>query len=393
MGVCGSNAKESQVHKEWIEYKGPNLDTALDVVPEFGGSPVQLVDATHLLRTAGYKKGDGKWVKRSPLSIIRFRQELPAEAFMSLSTLRKSSSFRGALRIMAVSYPWLQPDHPDPRGDSLGLLAYALASMMNDWNMRSDVMAVFLDFMSLHQRPPGGSRTPGENSLFDQGLKSLNEIYGHPYVWVFKISVLPPGYPDGFVFQGNSTPNKAAYYGRGWCYCESAVASLAKLGWLTLDLGKVGDRDARGFERDFDAFIEGCAASRPAPLVPEEFEAELQEKSFTSKKADFHKVAKIYKGAFQKCFGESTRLDYSGLGWGDAEVEALARVLAGGAVPSLEELLLDSNQIGTGGFEALAPAVRAGAVPRLRMVGLQDNPGDPRGLREAVFEQTPDADC
>ena len=80
---------------------------------------MRLLDARFLVELAELLKATGAQLPR--------RQELPDDAFISLSQLRcMTQSGFGSLRILVVSWPWLQPDHPDPRGDHLSLIAKAM---------------------------------------------------------------------------------------------------------------------------------------------------------------------------------------------------------------------------------------------------------------------------
>ena len=40
--------------------------------------------------------------------------------------------------------------------------------------------------------------------------------YSHPKILTLKLTTLPPGYPDGFDFPLDITPNTASYFDRGW---------------------------------------------------------------------------------------------------------------------------------------------------------------------------------
>ena len=108
MGCAGSKSKSAA----WRELRGDELEQSLTVLPDLGDAPIRLVDARYVVRLA--KKGG-----RLPR-----RQELPAKAILSLEQVKsmgrfKSTLFSSSLRIIAVSHPWLQPDHPDPRGENL----------------------------------------------------------------------------------------------------------------------------------------------------------------------------------------------------------------------------------------------------------------------------------
>ena len=192
--------------------------------------------------------------------------------------------------------------------------------------------------------------------------------YAHPKLLTLKLTELPPGYPNGFTFPEGMTPNTADYFGRGWCFCESSVSSMRKDYDYVLDLAK-----HTGTTTDLDDVIMECAAARPAPLTPAEFEIALGSKAFTSKKADEKMVAQLYADTFKEEMGEAEKLDYSNLQWGDEEVAALCKVLVSGAVPKLVDLLLTNNKIGDVGCAALAEAVGSGAVPKLEILDLSGN--------------------
>ena len=99
----------------WREKNGAALESALEADPEHGDSPVKLVDARY---TVELSKRGGK--------ILR-RQDLPKEAFIDLDTLKRLPFGKGlCLRVIAVSHPWQQPDHPDPKEVNLTLLAKVL---------------------------------------------------------------------------------------------------------------------------------------------------------------------------------------------------------------------------------------------------------------------------
>ena len=192
--------------------------------------------------------------------------------------------------------------------------------------------------------------------------------YAHPKLLTLKLTELPPGYPNGFTFPEGMTPNTADYFGRGWCFCESSVSSMRKDFDYVLDLAK-----HTGTKTSLGAVIKECAAARPAPLTPAEFEIALGSKAFTSKKADEKMVAQLYADTFKEEMGEAEVLDYRSLQWGDEEVAALCKVLVSGAVPKLRKLRLFDNKIGDVGCAALAEAVGSGAVPKLEYLGLHGN--------------------
>lgn len=292
--------------------------------------------------------------------------------------------YGGSLRVMCVSYPWLQPDHPDPLGGTLRSLSRVLASFVTRTHDEG-TYGVFLDFCSLPQKDAEGVRSPSELTLFQRGLGRLDQLYSHPKTFILKATVLPEGYPEGFTFPPGASPNQAAYYERGWCFCESSMGNLVKESCMALDLGNLAACDWHSA----GSVTHTCRAGRPPPLHPDEFTRQLGDKSFTSKNADLKMVAALYRRAFETRVAEAEQLVYSGLGWGDDEVKVLCRALV--AASSCRLLLLDGNAIGNEGVLALVTCLRSGAAQRLAKIVLTTNAAwgaaavqDLRGAREGL---------
>ena len=210
--------------------------------------------------------------------------------------------------------------------------------------------------------PNGEERSEAEAELFKRALADMMAWYAHPKLLTLKLTQLPPDYPAGFAFPAGMTPNTAGYFERGWCFCESSVSNMRKDYDYVLDLGKLAPET-----KDLEALVKACAAKREPPLLPADFRAALAEKAFTSKKADEETVAGLYEATFRKEMGAAMGLSYADLQWGDAEVVQLCKVLAGGVLGKLEQLLLAGNQIGDEGARALAEVLDGGALPKLEV--------------------------
>ena len=107
----------------WRDFGGDELEQSLTVLPECAEAPIRLIDARYLVE-------QGKKGRR----LLR-RQDLPAGAFLSLDQIKtlgwfKSTALSRSLRIVTVSHPWLQPDHPDPKEVNLQLLAKVMKLML-----------------------------------------------------------------------------------------------------------------------------------------------------------------------------------------------------------------------------------------------------------------------
>jgi len=117
--------------------------------------------------------------------------------------------------VRARHSPWQQPDHPDPKAINLKLLARVLEIFVAKGNA---TYGCFYDFGSIFQKGPNGEeRTPIEATLFSRALTNMMDWYAHLKLLTFKLTKLPEGYPDGFVFPPGVTPNVAGYFNRGWC--------------------------------------------------------------------------------------------------------------------------------------------------------------------------------
>ena len=161
--------------------------------------------------------------------------------------------------------------------------------------------------------------------LFREGLRASNVWYGHESTVCWMQTELPPDiHFDAHIAQ--------TYDESGWCFVEAAISAGLKVGKRRLDLAKRTDRAmefAYGGEWNPDYMLEGvCAAARPPPLLPDEVRRRLEhEKKFTNGKADVDVVDGLYRAFFDGAAGSATQLDFSGLDWGEAEVQQLKEVL------------------------------------------------------------------
>jgi hypothetical protein len=280
--------------------------------------------------------------------------------------------------------------------------------------------AVFIDFASLHQKGPGGeARTATEATLFGRALGSLSEWHarrhiirictGGHFVPFHRTSELSPS-PLAQVLSPEHDGPQIDHVTRGlsrgvqlptghcpehrrllwarlgscfhptaaripdhspqsltsadWlmptarqCFTESAVASLAKDGNDSLDLGKLqDDEDADGLCVDTLRLWDTCKVQRSPPLTTTEFARQLEQKSFTSKKSDLPTVVRLYEQAYASRLAEVMSFSFDGLEWGDGEAKQLAAVIATGALPKLSYLSLRGNHISPEGWTAIADA-------------------------------------
>ena len=120
--------------EKWRENDGTAFDSALQVDPEHGVSPVKLIDMRFII-ALGELGG----------TMVR-RQDLPKEAFIDLDTLKRLDGGYGSLPIISISHPWQQPDHPDPKEVNLQLLAKVMKLMLEYYKQAGiGTFAVFFE--------------------------------------------------------------------------------------------------------------------------------------------------------------------------------------------------------------------------------------------------------
>jgi len=332
---------------------------------EWGGGDLEpgLVSGAYVLI-------DAQWIVDCAANggVLVHRQALPKEAFISLADLIEASGEYG-LKVIALSYPWLSKEHPDPEGANLRRVAQALKAILNDTQPRAHYpnglrFGVFWDYLSLYQHPSpanGIMRTETEQALFKEGLGCLSAIYGHHNTKVLQLTTFPAGYVKESLPEGTNT---SEYLDRGWCYAEQSLSGLVKYGTCLLNLGLMTDEADSTW-----ALIEQCTAGniRRPPLLPPQFAVELEKKMFTNGKADRPVVNRVYETAFKVQFDTVQGLYYNELGWGDAELAQLSTVIEGTPTSRLEKLWLQGNQIGDEGAKALAAALSKKPALLLRL--------------------------
>ena len=338
---------------DWSRFGGDEIEAALR------GGAIALLDGAWVVRCAARAGGR-----------IQRRQDLPDEAFLSLDAIKAAGIVRDALPVAVVSYPWLHPEHPDPRGDTLRLLARVLeAFITHEKEGKQQPWALFWDFASLHQHSEGGRRTDAEENLFKQGLSSLNHLYAHQYTTVLRVTRTPPGWPKEYDLPQDAST--ASYDNRGWCFTETCWSSLTKSASKSLDLGNLV-----GNELNKKAILAACRShgGRRPPLLPRQFEAAVSAKKFTNGKEDCDIVCRLYREAFKDQFTKVGVLNYHSLGWGDGELWQLAVVLGELRMARLKKLCLDGNSIGDLGVRALAAeALGRGGLPLLETLKIDRN--------------------
>lgn len=276
-------------------------------------------------------------------------QALPDVAFFSYDELRE----RGVPSILAISHMWLSPQHPDPFGDTLFLIAKYFSKAMSTENPKesrsdSDGLPVFWDYASLYQKP----RSEEQDTLFRQGLKALGSLYSCKDTRVISIADFPDRTPR--------IPSLPGYEERGWCFTEMCWANLT----------------AEDFRRPPERLTYSTkplrSTSTVAPLVPDRFAQRLGECHFTNEKTDRERVIDLHKHHLRRFYEKTTKLDWTGRGWDEARLQDAMEVIANGYTPHLKELMLGGNRdITHVGCNLIAQAIALGT--RLEKLSLACN--------------------
>jgi hypothetical protein len=296
-------------------------------LPDLGSLNAALADgSTALLR--------GDFIERlaeegQPLG---HRAELPPEAFYEgpIWLERKFSVeqcmhgeggaacvYEGVL-IVAVTYAWQTPNHPDPHGEQLRDVARFLRWLRQAKNHgyyggRGKLIAVFWDWASLYQDKPAGSRSEEQTRLFDAALHNLNLWYCHPLTLTLMNRRVPL-----IAGQDDLQPS---YDERGWPAFERTVSEFVKgecgvvdLQSLLSTLADEGGNSVR--TKGFYLMASACGArarSKP-PLSPDAMSNRLVSSHF-SDSTDVYFVQKYYRRTFEVVLGKARELYFGCMKW------------------------------------------------------------------------------
>lgn len=236
--------------------------------------------------------------------------------------------------VVAISYCWRTPEHPDPDGDILRFLGMLIEQWL-EYVTKAGVpdVAVFMDWCSLKQAP----RSDDEQRSFDRGVLQLGLWFAHSETHVWLLTRAPIG--------------ARPYRERGWPTLEQALSQLATPGGggRVLDLGRL-DASCTSWKR----IEEACSVWQCPPIGPDEFSQELRHKVFRVP-TDHKCVDDLYRTTFEDLMGSARELAYGEREWGDDEVCRLADAISD--CRRLRELNLSENHISDPGVERLSEVI------------------------------------
>eukprot|EP00312_Isochrysidales_sp_CCMP1244_P014706 CAMPEP_0202741946 /NCGR_PEP_ID=MMETSP1388-20130828/4654_1 /ASSEMBLY_ACC=CAM_ASM_000864 /TAXON_ID=37098 /ORGANISM="Isochrysis sp, Strain CCMP1244" /LENGTH=1959 /DNA_ID=CAMNT_0049408819 /DNA_START=358 /DNA_END=6236 /DNA_ORIENTATION=+ len=160
MAACAPAVRESSMSEAF------DVLTQLDdrLVATLASSAIRLVRSEWLLQ----QPADYRMPCRQKLEALERQGITPSPL---LSAEEAVALVRRGQRAAAVlSHGWLTPGDPDPAGERFRVVISALEA-------RPYLEAIFWDYSSLFQNPPGGRRTPEERAAFDRAIKVMGDLY------------------------------------------------------------------------------------------------------------------------------------------------------------------------------------------------------------------------
>ena len=365
------------------------------------------------------------------------RQEVPPHAVVGKAALKRMADEVRAWRkllaehagkglefamrfppFVVVSYAWLSKEHPDPDGRQLReVLAPAIewymaerARLIKGWEgydyyesrlgpaARLDApftaegvdFAIFVDYCGLWQH----ERTPEQDASFRRGLGSMDLLYAHQEVAVWRMTRLLDGY------------DVLAYDLRGWPFFETAASHYIKHPHLCLDLGSEdavkalagfegrlrppeelesqGDYKSAGAEGRLGKLMD---KTRPPPLVPSEFAKRVEPLTLTNGK-DKDVLIELQAKVATTVLSNVEELQYAGMKWGQVEAPMLAQAVA--CCERLRTLSLSGTYLGDAGMAAVVSALpRSGPLASLDLRYTRSGVLVAKALASALSEGLP----
>jgi hypothetical protein len=270
------------------------------------------------------------------------RAELPPEAFYE-GPVFDTHPGNGVV-IVAMSYMWATPDHPDPKGEQLKDVAEFLHWIQS--TKKDKLVVVMWDWASLYQDKPFSDerpkpwRTDEQTTMFKSGLRHVNLWYCHPNTITLMNRKTPEGRKNGYstsgwpvsraVFDLSSSLLLYISHLRVDHFIDNAispqvfeqgVSQFVKDEQGVIDLHSVLGMLADGavlerVKKSFGSMARECGKlSKPSPpLSPAAMDIQLSESHFTNG-ADLAFVYGVYKKTFEAVLGKIKALCFLSMNW------------------------------------------------------------------------------
>jgi len=297
---------------------------------------------------------------------VRRQQDLPEEAFMPFEDLQGDD-----VELVAISYCWCSPNHPDPEGFHLSLIVKMLKALMAGkyvddvikdaygsiqhtshlrdahFSFGAAKVAIFWDFLSLPQHP----RTEAEQEAFDSALSSINAWYASVHTTKWILRDLPRGLA------------RASYDASGWTCFEYQVSNIvnppARMLTLSGEAYKLlTTKDVFGKEDYIQlALLASQAGRRKGPMDPVTFDKRIDGLTFTNG-ADKEKVKPKYHSTFRTLVAGAATMSFRGFHMASQDAEQALEVTLSHC-RDLQEMDLAVNPKWQKELDALVEAIAA----------------------------------
>ena len=298
-------------------------------------------------------------------------QDVPETAIVNRSNVWRLYAWEHmfSLGVLVLSYPWLDGDHPDTRGEQLARIVPILQHMLAFCGGDEFTVGVLWDYCSL----PQPARTPSQQTRFELGLRSLMRWYAHPYTHVLLMT--------GELPTGAAYTNTRPYDARGWCETERSICGVSKCVHCMWDYSGFAPTALEGLAgmKLYDELRGQLKAGRAPPMAPTKFANRLRARVEAgeigfSAASDLESVIEMYKVGFITLF-ETYRAAFdsdgffaawAALEWGESEAQQVAAALAYAAKHchprdtsrASISLRLEGNCFGKGGQQAIQKAIK-----------------------------------
>ena len=307
LGICTHDELQQSIMQPQENWHVHTSKTALEAArfdPASGTVDVALIDGEWLLQLDGP---------------IPCRQQLPTEALFQGSVEEEN------VVVLAISYPWLAVEHPDPQRWHLGVVKHFLRlffTLQNKGGFRSKFscpptgqgkrVAIFWDWMSLFQEHSPEGCTGAQIATSMRARERVTIWFSNTCSLVWRLTRYPHDVTE-------------VSYAR--CLFECAVSELITPNDRVLDLGLATREDGTCFrdmrfysarggggwtaaEDDPDGgryptVAKTCSRPRKFPLVPAAFNEALRSCVFTSA-AEEAMLVKVYEKTFREVMGEAS---------------------------------------------------------------------------------------
>jgi len=266
------------------------------------------------------------------------RQVAPANALWNKFDFnqRLGNTDKKPVAIVSISYCWRSPEHPDPDGEQLHLLAALVREFAGPYggptwhgeigkrtqqefcdlwqpvNGPEDV-AIFLDWCSLYQQP----RSKEEEDDYAKALADIEIWYTHRGTHVWMLTAVP----EGVFTAGDKVTPDSTYQTRGWPTFEHCVSTLIKDREMVFDMGKLPPLWRRWLD-----VVNSCKAPRHPPKSPNHFETDMRMKRFTFK-GDCRLLIEKYEKTYNRAICKAQELVFSGVSWHPIQIIEVGAIL------------------------------------------------------------------